>query len=216
MKRMLALMLGFSALVALADDEPVVGGPCEGCETVFVGLPDTLAAHARIAPADAPGEPLHIEGTVFDAQGQAREGVIVYAYQTDAEGVYPPAIQFEDRWARRHGQLRAWARSDAQGRYGFQTIRPASYPGSRVPQHVHMHVIEPGCATYYIDDVQFTDDPLLQAALQRRAGRGSECGGSGIVTPELQQGVWRVQRDIHLGRDIRDYPDCGPAPTGQP
>jgi protocatechuate 3,4-dioxygenase beta subunit len=193
---------------AKASDEPVVGGRCEGCEAVFVGLPASLVAQARIAPADEPGEPLHIEGSVFDAQGEPREGVIVYAYQTDARGVYPPATQLEDRWARRHGRLRAWARSDAQGRYAFDSVRPGSYPESRVPQHIHMHVIEPGCATYYIDDIEFMDDPLNtpESAQQQARARG----GSGLVRPELREGVWQVRRDIHLGRGIPGYPSCSP------
>lgn len=191
---------------AMAREEPVVGGPCEGCEAVFVGLPDTLDAQARIAPEDEPGEPMHIEGTVLDAQGRPREGVIVYAYQTDASGVYPPPTDVKDRAARRHGRLRAWARSDAQGRYVFDTVRPGSYPDSRVPQHIHMHVIEPGCATYYIDDIEFSDDPLKapESAQQQARARG----GSGLVSPELREGVWQVRREIHLGRGVPGHPGC--------
>ena len=52
--------------------------------------------------------------------------------------------------------------TDAKGRYTFETIRPASYPDATIPQHIHMHVIERGCATYYIDELVFTDDPFFQ------------------------------------------------------
>ena len=66
------------------------------------------------------------------------------------------------------------------GRYTFETVRPGSYPNSRNPQHIHMHVIEPGRCTYWIDDVLFTDDPLLNdAERNRREPRG----GLGVATP---------------------------------
>jgi hypothetical protein len=212
---LLLLLLGASRCYALelsVANTPVVGGPCQGCEAVFVGLPGTLSSQERIAPADERGEPLRIEGRVFDAEGQPRAGVIVYAYQTNAEGVYPPATQFEDRWARRHGQLRAWAQTDAQGGYVFETIRPASYPDSRIPQHVHLHVIEPGCATYYIDDLRFSDDPLLPDS----AGGTPARGGSGLATPELGDGIWRARRDIQLGQNIPGHTGCEAPKRPQP
>ena len=194
--------------------EVIVGLPCEGCESVFDGLPATLDAQARIAPVEEPGEPLVIEGTVRDAAGQAVPGVVVYAYHTDAHGVYPPGNGARGEEARRHGRLRGWARSDAQGRYRFDTIRPASYPDTDIPQHVHMHVIEPGRCTYYIDDIHFADDPLLTPAQRRALTRGR--GGEGVVQPEGDgRGGWRVRRDIALGANVPGHPGPAPAPSGQ-
>ena len=190
------------ALGGAQAGEPVIGGPCEGCEAVFQGQPAELDARARIAPPGQAGEPMVLEGRVLDRDARPRAGVVVYAYHTDAEGVYPGRGRGGDA-AARHGALRGWARSDAEGRYRFDTIRPASYPGRTVPAHVHLHVIEPGCATYWIDDVVFTDDPLLTAA-QRRAHEHGR-GGPGIATPKRRAGVWQVNRDIHLGAGIADY-----------
>ncbi len=105
----------------------------------------------------------------------------------------------------RHGRLRGWARTDAAGEYQFDTIRPGGYPGTGIPQHVHMHVIEPGRCTYYIDDILFTDDPRLAAAQRANYDRGR--GGSGIATPTKgADGIWNVQRDIRLGEKIPGYP----------
>lgn len=184
--------------------EILVGGPCEGCEAVFEGRPATLAASARIAPATEAGEPLIIAGTVRDARGRAAAGVIVYAYHTDAKGLYPPSPQGTRH---RHGRLRGFARTGRDGRYRFTTIRPASYPASRNPQHVHMHVVEPGRCHYYIDDVHFTDDPLLTPEVRAQADRGR--GGSGVATPARADRTWRVRRDITLGAGIADYARCG-------
>ena len=109
--------------------------------------------------------------------------------------------------------MRGWAVSDDQGRYRFDTIRPASYPTRDVPAHIHMHVLEPGCSTYYIDDVMFTDDPLLTPA-QRRAHAAGR-GGNGIVTPARTEGRWQVARDIRLGAGIPGHRACASPPAAQ-
>lgn len=184
---------------------PIVGLPCEGCEAVFEGLPSALDWQARIAPADEPGAALRIEGTVFDQAARPVPGTIVYAYQTNAQGIYPTDDSLLGSAAHRHGRLRGWARTDAAGRYRFDTIRPAGYPGTDLPAHVHMHIIEPGRCTYYIDDVMFTDDPRLTEANRHQLTAGR--GGAGIATPErAASGAWSVTRDIVLGAGIPGYP----------
>jgi protocatechuate 3,4-dioxygenase beta subunit len=130
----------------------------------------------------------------------------VYAYQTDATGVYPQAPALSGA-AARHGQLRAWARTDDSGRYTFRTVRPAAYPQSTIPQHIHLHVIEPQRCTYYIGDVLFDDDPLLTQALRIIEARAF--GGNGIVIPiKLSSGSWRATRDIVVGANVPNYGDC--------
>ncbi len=208
---MTALLLATAAGCAGAQDvaersvrEPVIGLPCEGCEAVFDGLPPSIPTAARIAPASEPGAPMRIEGTVFDCRGRPAPGVIVYAYHTDARGEYPRDAARRGSSAYAHGRLRGWARSDAVGRYRFDTIRPASYPDATTPAHVHMHVIEEDCCTYYLDDIEFLDDPRLSA--EERAGSATPRGGSGLVQPTRDaSGGWLVTRDIHLGRHVPGY-----------
>lgn len=187
------LLMWLSGVSAL---EPVIGGPCEGCEYVFSGLPGQLKSNAVIAPAEAKGEALVLQGTVYKSDGAAAVGVIVYAYQTDANGVYP-------KGSTRHGSLRGWARTDQNGRYSFMTVRPGAYPGRGIPQHIHMHIIEPDKATYYIDDVTFDDDPLLSAEHRQKQNCRGGCGQS---HPERNEhGIWHVRRDITLGEAIPGY-----------
>ena len=206
-RNLLLLALLVLAPVIAADAqvtrrEPVVGLPCDGCEAVFEGLPAKLTSVARIAPAGEPGEPLRIEGLVKDAQGKPVPGIVIYAYQTNAKGLYPTG-------AVRHGALRGWVISDASGRYTFDTIRPGGYPGTAIPQHVHMHVIEPGRCTYYIDDVLFDDDPRLTPAQRKQMDHGR--GGSGIVAPKKGAGGrWLVTRDVILGAGVSGYPCRSP------
>jgi protocatechuate 3,4-dioxygenase beta subunit len=201
MMRLLMLLAVIAG--AAAAREPVLGGPCEGCEAVFEGRPAQPGSSARIAPPGEPGAPLLLEGRVTTLAGAPAAGIIVYAYHTDHSGVYPPAPGLTGA-ARRHGRLRAWAVTDAQGRYRFTTIRPGAYPGENIPAHVHLHVLEPGRGTYYIDDVHFADDPLLTPGQRRQLpGRG----GSGIAQPARgPDGLWRVSRDIVLGLNIPGYP----------
>lgn len=194
-----AVALTAACVDAQVGDVRVI--PCEGCEAPLVGIPDSIPRHTRLAAEDEPGEPLTITGTVYDTDGEPAPGIIVYAYHTDDTGIYPPDERYTG-WARRHGELRGWARTDEDGRYRFDTIRPASYPSGTNPQHVHMHIIEPGCCTYWISSVHFTDDPLLPADREPDADAR---GGNGLVTPRLENGVWHVERDIRLGRSIDGY-----------
>lgn len=185
--------------------EPIVGLPCEGCEAVFAGMPVSLTSSARIAPAGEAGEPMRIVGTVRDDEGRIASGVLVYAYHTNASGVYPTADSQRGQAGFRHGRLRGWAKTDANGRYQFDTIRPAGYPNTDLPAHVHMHVLEPGRCTYYIDDILFEDDPRLTADMRRKLTLGR--GGNGIAIPHQDaDGVWLVTRDITLGERIPGYP----------
>lgn len=78
-----------------------------------------------------------------------------------------------------------------------------------------MQVLEPGRCHYYIEDVMFTDDPLLTPAQRRRPE--APRGGPGIVTPrrapvkrgERTVSTWLVQRDIVLGAGIPGHARCG-------
>ena len=202
----LACLVGWTASAGqpLTGHEPIVGKPCEGCEAVFQGMPKELSTVGRIAPRGEPGETMRIEGKVVYPDGTSAPGTIVYAYHTNAEGVYPRDERFRGQAAYRHGMLRGWAKADEHGRYRFDTVRPAGYPNSDVPQHVHMHVIEPGCCTYYIDDIVFKDDPRLTRDKLDQYSHGR--GGSGIVMPRHDQHeIWLVERDIVLGEGVPDY-----------
>ena len=197
-REFLALTIACAAAGVASAAEPLLGGPCDGCENALAGMPKTLAPRARIAPAGETGEPLVIEGVVRDAKGAPAAGVVVYAYHTDATGIYPRA-------GTRHGRLRGWVRTGADGAYRFDTIRPGAYPGRDIPQHVHMHVIEPGRGHYYIDDLLFDDDARLTADYRRRLDHAR--GGSGIAHPTRDaDGAWHARRDIVLGAGIGDYP----------
>lgn len=196
-----------ATLPAIAFSTERVLGPCEGCEAVFQGRPPTLTSQSRIAPQGSPGEPMQLDGIVRDAKGKPAAGIIVYAYQTDHTGIYPRLANAPGRESGRHGAYRGFAVTDAEGRYRFDTIRPAGYPGTDIPQHIHMHVVEPGRCTTYLDDLVFEDDPRLTP--RQRASHSHGRGGAGVVKPVQEAGVWKVRRDIALGQGIANYAECG-------
>lgn len=177
---------------------PLIARPdlylCEGCEAVVEHVAP-LSPIAHLARSDR-GEPLRLEGVVRGPDGSAyAPGVILYAHQTNAEGLYANGNP-RTEWSQRHGRLRGWVMTDAQGRYAFETIKPGVYPSRDGPAHIHLFVGEPGRRPYYIDDVVFDGEFGVDDSYRARADNR---GGSGIVRLEQgSDGRLLARRDIRL------------------
>ncbi|MCY7352797.1 MAG: hypothetical protein LH606_19415, partial [Cytophagaceae bacterium] len=58
--------------------------------------------------------------------------------------------------------LRGWLKTDANGRYEINTIKPAPYPGGTEPAHIHAMVKAPNqTEAYWLHDFLFKGDPFL-------------------------------------------------------
>lgn len=197
---------GLIALAACAQSQSFtkkqVGGPCEDCQMMFEGIPTTLETRTTIAPKDEPGEPLTIRGIIYRRDGKTpASDVILYVYQTDNNGLYSKGKN--QQHAILHGHLRGWIKTNATGEYEINTIRPASYPNSKNPQHIHPIIYEPNKGYYWIDEYQFDDDPLLTA---RERSHVANRGGAGIMKIiKDKNGVWQGKRDIVLGLNVENY-----------
>lgn len=105
-----------------------------------------------------PGTPCFVYGKVLDTHGDPIEGARIEVWQTDGvDGLYD--VQREGKPWYGRGRLS----SDAQGRYGFRTVQPTSYPipddgpvGELLrrlgrhpnrPAHIHAMVGAPGHRT---------------------------------------------------------------------
>jgi protocatechuate 3,4-dioxygenase, beta subunit len=171
---------------------------CEGCEGALERPAATLTSVARIAAPEEPGEPFVMEGTVFAVDGATpAPGVVLYAYHTNAAGLYANGAP-DTPWSRRHGRLRGWAKTDAEGRYAFHSIKPAPYPNQTLPAHVHFTVLEPDRRPYWIDDIVFESEFGVTAAY--RSAREDRGGGGIVRLSRANGGVWRAQRHIILER----------------
>ena len=99
--------------------------------------------------------------------------------------------------------MRGWVKSNQRGEYKFTSIRPAHYPNSRGPAHIHAIVKEPDKNEYYIDEYLFDDDP---AVTREPRPRVENRGGSGIIhLARNSDGTWVGRRDIVLGLNIPNY-----------
>ena len=141
---------------------------------------------------------MRLIGQMFAPDGVTpAPNVIIYAHHTNVEGLYaggsPGTV-----WSRRHGRLRGWARTNIDGRYVFETIKPAPYPDMSMPAHVHLFLGEPGRWPYYIDDAVFDGEFGVDETYRRRQELR---GGSGIVRlTRGADGVLEAVRDIRLER----------------
>jgi hydroxyquinol 1,2-dioxygenase len=73
--------------------------------------------------AGVAGEPAYVYGRVLDTAGQPIVGAALDVWQTDGEGLYDVQRQGgNERYAR--GKFT----TGADGRYGFRTVQPVSYP----------------------------------------------------------------------------------------
>jgi protocatechuate 3,4-dioxygenase beta subunit len=180
----------------------LVGGGCEGCEAIFEYRNKKLTSIDTL-PKFQNNEPkLKITGTVFKKDGKTpAENVIIYIYHTNRQGIYETKGN-ETGWAKRHGFIRGWVKTDKDGKYTFYTFRPAAYPGGSEPEHIHITVKEPDKNEYYLDDYLFDDDPILS---QNKIAKLNNRGGSGIVKAIQKNGILTIERNIILGKNIPNY-----------
>ena len=178
--------------------------PCLALALAVLAAPLLAREPSRIAPEDAPssadvataGEPgdrLEVAGVVYAADGRTPiPGASVSVYQTDAKGYDRP----DDAMGNRDPRLRALLRTDARGRYAFRTVRPGSYPATRVPKHIHYEVTAAGHGTR-IFEIVFEDDPFVGEAVRAAAARPGSFYSLRPVRAGAS-GAGRVEQDVVL------------------
>ena len=188
------------------EKEIKVGGNCEGCEAIY----ECPVSFKQINEVDTlpdfnePGPKIEISGIIYQPDGKTPAGgVVLYVYHTDQKGIYPKKGN-EDGWAKRHGYIRGWMKTNEKGEYKFYTLVPASYPNSTNPKHIHPVIREPGKSEYWIDEFVFDDDPLLPKSERTRS---KPVGGSGVLKTNMKDGMLRATRNIILGLNVIDYPE---------
>ena len=142
--------------------------------------PAAAPANGRVAPAGEPGQPLSVSGVVVGADGSPIANASLYIYQTDHEGYYGVKPASDNR----NPRLKLFLRSDARGAWSFETIKPGSYPSSRVPAHIHFEVSAPGRAPK-IFEIVFEGDPFVTPEMRRDPAFSVKPIDSGKVTERI-------------------------------
>ena len=142
--------------------------------------PASFGSQARIAPAAEPGTPLVVRGRAIAENGTTPlAGAIVFAYHTDKDGHYDRPGSGPHSW-----RLRGWARTDADGRFEFTTIRPGAYPNRQVAEHIHLNIFLEDARRYWADGLEFDDDPLVTERSRTQSRERGVFGGVGHVRTE--------------------------------
>jgi protocatechuate 3,4-dioxygenase beta subunit len=153
----------------------------------------------KIVSAQEPGEPLIVSGTIYSPDGKKPlPGITLYVYQTDATGRYSTSGG-DNRGTRIHGAMR----TNAEGRYEFRTIKPASYPNSRNPAHIHAYVSGPDYPEYWIDEYLFANDPFIKDEDKQKAA-SQETFSHILNLTRGSDGILRAVRDIKIERCTRN------------
>lgn len=162
-----------------------------------------------IVTPQEPGEPLVVTGTIRNQRGEPVKGALIYVYQTSAKGWYSDKAPHVsgNSGDEKHARLFGYLTTNEKGEYEVRTIRPAGYPRSNLPAHIHVEIASPssgdaatnGAADNerrtLISEIQFDDDPRQTTEMRARAARERS-----LIFPVTRtaDGVQQVKADFRL------------------
>ena len=186
------------------DKNKLIGGGCDGCELMYVGMPKVISSEHISNGWDEGKQKLILTGKVFQLDGRTpASDVVIYYWHTDDSGLYSSNDQ-TPKQAKEHGKLRGWVKSDKSGNYKIKTSRPDAYPNDNIPQHIHLSIKEPDIINEYYADLYFDDDPLY---LNQKKKYGKlDRAGTEILRIVLDGNIQIAEHTIVLGLNIPDYP----------
>lgn len=201
--RLTVFLMSVTGYCCAQPSEPRLVGTCEGCEAIFEWGGKQLNAVDTLPGFEAASQKIRISGVIYQPDGVTpAEGVILYVYHTNEEGVYPTRGGESD-WARRHGYIRGWVKTGKDGRYTFYTRKPGTYPSRTDAAHIHPTILEPDGKYYWVDEYLFEGDPLLSP---EQISPAAPVGGSGGVLRLRREGGLLVgERNFILGRNVKGY-----------
>ncbi len=193
-------ILGASTLITLQNDSHQPHAPeCNKTDSALLGpfwradSPECPmgACISRGQEAALPGQKLQVSGTVRDRQGEPLVDAIVDVWQASPLGLY----ENQDD-AQPDMNLRGRFRTDANGHYEFQSVRPAGYPvpvdgpcGDLLraqqrrpyrPAHLHFMVSKPGykvlVTQFFADDDEHLNNDVTFSVVQSLVGRFQQHG----------------------------------------
>ena len=122
--------------------------------------PITALVGDNLITDDTVGEPIRIEGRVYDGEGEAVPDAFVEIWQADGASRYPG----HDTATRPNTTFKGCGRSecDKDGRYGFRTVKPGRVPGPsgvRQAPHINVGVFARGVQRRLFTRIYFDGEP---------------------------------------------------------
>jgi protocatechuate 3,4-dioxygenase alpha subunit len=150
---------------------------------VHIGL--TWLCRDCLAPPDADGECVTVEGRVLDGDGQPVTDAFIEIWQADPHGRYTDAGF--------HGFGRV--PTDGQGVFRFTTVKPGHVPGpggSRQAPHLLVAVFARGLLKHVVTRMYFPDEPgnaadpvLALVPADRRSTLVARARGAGVLAWDI-------------------------------
>ncbi len=168
---------------------------CNWCGTFEA--PEDVSWRTIIPPKEEQGDKLIISGTIYLPDGKTPvKDVIIYVYHTNTKGIYPKKGN-EKGNGKHHGYLRGWMKTNSNGRYEFETIRPAPYrTHDGEPAHIHYNIEAPDYPEYWLTGLWFADDYRVNEYKDKIERNG---GFSNIITlTKDENNILRGTRNIIL------------------
>jgi protocatechuate 3,4-dioxygenase beta subunit len=156
-----------------------------------------LARLTMVTPKE-PGEPLVVAGTVSDKDSKPIPGALLYVYHTSARGWYSDraAHVAANEGDRKYARLFGYLTTGADGAFELRTIRPAGYPDSNLPAHIHVEIERPGGGGgRTVTEIRFDDDPRLTRQMREQSVR--EGFTIATVQGDARKG-WRLKVDLRV------------------
>ena len=157
-------------------------GDCHGQEA--------SAWSIRIVGEAEPGSPMVVSGSVVTSEGSPLAGHTVFVFQTDNEGYYSDGGMDES-----DARICGLMLTDSEGRFRFETIKPAHYATGGPPGHIHFRVWGPGTERQSLA-LNFEGDPKLG-----ERGRDASANPTwATIRPSTldADGVLQVVRDLRV------------------
>lgn len=176
---------------------------CEGCEAIFEYGEKQLSPIDTLPGFETAATKIKVTGVIYQPDGVTpAEGVILYVYQTNAEGVYPTKGGEKD-WSKRHGYIRGWIKTGKNGRYTFYTLKPGTYPSRTGAAHIHPTILEPSGKYYWVDEYLFEGDPLLTS--EQLSPKAPVGGSPGVLRLRMEGDLLVGERNFVLGKNVSGY-----------
>ncbi len=149
-------------LVCLPHTVSEISGPTFRSNLLKTGSFDLTNQHG----GQPIGQHIIVSGKVLDQDNRPVPHTLIEIWQANAAGRYLHATDQHNAPLDPNFTGCGHARTDAEGRYEFITIRPGEYPwrnhhNAWRPAHIHFSLFGPAFATRLVTQMYFPGDPLL-------------------------------------------------------